>query len=117
MTADILARIDAALDRCCACGCGRVLDPDGPSAWFAGEKCQQQWTAAQVGTEPDKLVPASEWWATYHGAMDTGPAAEAPTIADCDADVLAIPPPAADPSDIMADLRRALRLIRSQRGY
>jgi hypothetical protein len=46
VTIDALARIDAALEGRCACGCGAVLDPSGPSAWFASEACQRRWQAA-----------------------------------------------------------------------
>lgn len=31
-----------------ACGCGELLDPDGPSAWFAGEECQRRWHGRQA---------------------------------------------------------------------
>lgn len=37
---DILARIDAAVDGLCACGCATQLRPDGPSQWYATEECQ-----------------------------------------------------------------------------
>lgn len=43
-----LATIDAALDGCCACGCGRPLDPTGPAGWFAGETCQRRWARRRV---------------------------------------------------------------------
>lgn len=40
---DILARIDAAIEQNCACGCGRPLSPTGPSGYYATEGCQQRW--------------------------------------------------------------------------
>lgn len=48
--ADTLATLDATLDGRCACGCGRPLDPDGTSAWFAAERCQLLWAARHADT-------------------------------------------------------------------
>lgn len=47
-----LAKIDAAIEGRCACGCGVMLDPTGPSAWFASEVCQWRWQAAGRGQPP-----------------------------------------------------------------
>ncbi len=49
--ADILDRIDDVVEERCACGCGRSLDPDGPSGFFASAHCQQLWHGRQV-TDP-----------------------------------------------------------------
>ncbi len=46
---DILERIDAATDGLCACGCQAKLDPQGPSAYWATERCQMAW---QAGEDP-----------------------------------------------------------------
>jgi hypothetical protein len=50
---DILDLIDEAIATggCCACGCGRDLDPAGPSSFFATQDCQARWHAAQA-TDP-----------------------------------------------------------------
>jgi hypothetical protein len=49
MTAtDILERIDSAVDGRCACGCGRPLDPAGPSGWWATEECQYRWQSRRT---------------------------------------------------------------------
>lgn len=37
---DILNAIDAAVESRCACSCGRALDPNGASMWFATPECQ-----------------------------------------------------------------------------
>lgn len=44
---DILDRIDATIEQRCACGCGAALRPDGPSAYFARESCQDRWRLDQ----------------------------------------------------------------------
>ena len=51
----ILTRIDATVEGRCACGCGTRLDPDGPSAWFAGERCQRRYQQAQATNPGDVL--------------------------------------------------------------
>jgi hypothetical protein len=38
-----LAAIDSAINDRCGCGCGRRLDPDGPSPHFATPECQRGW--------------------------------------------------------------------------
>lgn len=47
----ILSRIEAAVtpapDEVCACGCGKVLSPDGHSFYFLNEGCQKSWRAQQ----------------------------------------------------------------------
>lgn len=48
---DILDQIDAAIDQQCACGCGAKLRTGGPSAWFAGEGCQERWRYDQLDPE------------------------------------------------------------------
>lgn len=48
---DILDQIDAAIDQQCACGCGAKLRPNGPSAWFAGEGCQERWRYDRLDPE------------------------------------------------------------------
>jgi hypothetical protein len=48
---DILDQIDAAIDQRCTCGCGAKLRPNGPSAYFAGEDCQQRWRCDQLDPE------------------------------------------------------------------
>lgn len=40
---DTLAAIDSAINNACGCGCGRRLDPDGPSLHFATPECQRSW--------------------------------------------------------------------------
>jgi len=50
--ADTLARIDDALADRCACGCGRPVSDDSPSAWFYNEACQQDWQSRQVAASP-----------------------------------------------------------------
>lgn len=53
-TTDMLARLDSAVDELCACGCGRKLDPNGPSAWYASQDCQ--WSAMQRNaTDPGEV--------------------------------------------------------------
>src|SRR5690606_18712885 len=54
---DVLDRIDATLNGRCACGCGRKLDPAGPSAWFAGERCQRRWERDQAHTGHNVRIP------------------------------------------------------------
>ncbi|MFB6392615.1 hypothetical protein [Polymorphospora lycopeni] len=49
----LLDRLDAAIDGRCACECGRQLDPNGPSAYFAGQECQTRWNAAQATNPGD----------------------------------------------------------------
>jgi hypothetical protein len=56
MTGDVVTRIDAAVEGRCACGCGAVLDRDGPSAWFASEACQWRWQGAGRGQPPMLVV-------------------------------------------------------------
>ncbi len=56
---DILAKIDAATDGLCACGCERAVPPDGLSAWFAGEGCQRRWSAARTD-RPDEVLNAAD---------------------------------------------------------
>lgn len=51
---DILARIDAAVEQLCACGCSRPVPPDGASAYFASQGCQHRWHSAQT-TDPDDV--------------------------------------------------------------
>lgn len=58
---DILADIDAAVDGLCADGCGRRLNPDGPSAYWATEACQERWQSrsgkpSMRGAEPAYTV-------------------------------------------------------------
>jgi hypothetical protein len=74
---DILAAIDAAVDQLCACGCGRRLDPDGPSGYFASQACQRGWHSAQatdaqaVYRRPDAAdvyVGADEQQVPLHGS-------------------------------------------------
>lgn len=48
---DILARVDAAINDTCMCGCGTPLPPDGPSAYFATPECQTAWHQART-TDP-----------------------------------------------------------------
>jgi rubrerythrin len=50
-----LAAIDAAVDGCCACGCGAELDPVGPSAWFASEGCQRRYQR-RAARRPDEVL-------------------------------------------------------------
>lgn len=49
---DILAAIDAAVDERCACGCGRKLQSNGASAYWATEACQIQWQRRNADTDP-----------------------------------------------------------------
>lgn len=35
--------LPAATDSLCGCGCGRPLNPNGPSTYFASEACQRVW--------------------------------------------------------------------------
>lgn len=51
---DAVARASGGESRC-ACGCGMVLAPDGPSAWFATPTCQTRWQAR------DATRPAEVW--------------------------------------------------------
>lgn len=53
---DILAAIDATVDGLCACGCGAILDPAGPSGWFATQGCQQRFQAR------DATAPEEVWY-------------------------------------------------------
>lgn len=48
---DILDLIDDAVAHRCACGCRAVLDPDGPSQWYASADCQRRWQE-QHATDP-----------------------------------------------------------------
>ncbi len=43
MTSDFLARLDAAVDQRCACGCGRPITDSSPSAYYASEDCATDW--------------------------------------------------------------------------
>lgn len=52
-TGDVVARMDAAIANVCACGCGRALRPDGPSAWFAGPDCQHRWAQTNAADPGD----------------------------------------------------------------
>lgn len=56
---DILDQIDAAVQELCACGCGSLLSPDGPSAYFASQSCQDVWHAAQA-TDPQEVYRAPD---------------------------------------------------------
>lgn len=49
----VLDAIDAAVGGLCVCGCGRKLDPNGPSAWFVEEWCQRAWQA-DAGERSDR---------------------------------------------------------------
>jgi hypothetical protein len=51
---DLLDRIDAATEGRCACGCGRLLPADGPSAYWAGPDCQRRWNEARAD-RPDEV--------------------------------------------------------------
>lgn len=51
-TGDVVARMDAAIDQVCACGCRLALGPDGPSAWFATQDCQRRWTEQNHADDP-----------------------------------------------------------------
>lgn len=51
-TSDVVARMDAAIDHRCACGCGLALAPDGPSGYFASPECQQLWASTTQATDP-----------------------------------------------------------------
>lgn len=59
-----LAAIDSALDDRCGCGCGRRLDPDGPSPHFATPECQHGWHGDrthkphEVYRRPDPVITA-----------------------------------------------------------
>lgn len=48
---DVIAAIDAAVEEKCSCGCGRQIRDDGPSAYFATQRCQAIWMDRQV-TDP-----------------------------------------------------------------
>lgn len=58
---DIVDRITAALDivaeqqngEPCACGCGRPVDPDGASFYFATDTCQHRWHDRNVDNPED----------------------------------------------------------------
>jgi hypothetical protein len=71
---DILTAIDAATESLCACGCGQQLDPDGPSAWFAGQDCQRRWGDAQ-STKPHEIYtrPEPHWSDAELDAMGAPP--------------------------------------------
>jgi hypothetical protein len=64
---DILERIDAAVAELCACGCGRTLDPDGPSAYYATPECQRRWAGAHA-TDPDDVYTRPDAADVYAGA-------------------------------------------------
>lgn len=62
-TASLLSTIDEAVDSRCACGCGRELDPNGPSAWYATPGCQWQY-AQRHATNPREVydrADAMDW--------------------------------------------------------
>jgi hypothetical protein len=47
-TAATLARLDAAINDQCMCGCGKPLPAAGPSAYFATQDCQTIWNQRQA---------------------------------------------------------------------
>jgi hypothetical protein len=40
----------------CACGCGRALDEDSPSPWFATQGCQHRWQLNDSPLAPHRLA-------------------------------------------------------------
>jgi hypothetical protein len=66
---DILDQIDAAVDERCACGCGRHLPPDGPSAYFATPECQARWHNGQA-TDPLDVYRRPDAAVAYVAADD-----------------------------------------------
>lgn len=58
-TPDALAAIDATVDGLCACGCGRRLDPAGPSGWFADAGCQWRYLQRHA-TDPTDVYRRSD---------------------------------------------------------
>lgn len=61
-----LEAIDATVDGRCACGCGAVLDPGAPSAWFASPVCQQRFHA-RGATRPAEVYARPDAAAVYEG--------------------------------------------------
>lgn len=116
MNTDALTAIDATLEQRCACGCGTELDPAGPSAWFAHERCQSRWRRqAAAGAPPtDRRDPRDLEDAVRHlagafvAAIQSLAAALAPVMRQIDAAGIV---PAAPPEDPM---RRALWLRRNR---
>lgn len=64
MSDDILDNIDAAVEAAredsCACGCWRLLEPDGPSPYFAGPDCQTSWYLQQQAIAASDVEQAEE---------------------------------------------------------
>lgn len=56
-----LERIDATLNQSCACGCGRPLDPDGPSAWWFDDDCVGRGTRALTGADNPEDVTGKDF--------------------------------------------------------
>lgn len=52
--------VEAAVGGRCACGCGAVLDPAGPSAWFVGQDCQMRWQRTHAD-RPDGVLSLPSW--------------------------------------------------------
>jgi hypothetical protein len=50
----VLDRIDATIEEMCACGCGRPLRADGPSAYWASDECHRNWQGRRA-TEPAEV--------------------------------------------------------------
>jgi hypothetical protein len=76
---DILDTIDAATGALCACGCARPLDPDGPSAWWATEDCQQTWQSGRPDLA-DFHAALSRVFEAYAAAIRDWVAALSPVV-------------------------------------
>lgn len=71
ITAGPVDDITAAVDALCACPCRRPIPPDGPSGWFAGPGCQQDWYSGRA-TDPEQVYDRVD--AARHPRSDTDPA-------------------------------------------